>query len=67
MHKVLTIKIGMNLTSRYSEINKENIYLSLWDMKKPFIFAVPFGKVVVRIEWNGEQKKKFIDRLDKST
>ena len=47
----------MNLTSRYSEINKENIYLSLWDMKKPFIFAVPFRKVVARKVWNGEQKR----------
>ena len=63
----MTIKIRMNLTSRYSEIIKENNWLSLWDMKKPFIFAVPFRKVVARIEWNGEQKKKFIDRLDKST
>ena len=67
LHKVLKIKSRMNLTSRYSEIIKENIQLSLWDMKKPFIFAVPFRKVVVRIAWNGEQKKKFIDRLDKST
>ena len=67
LHKVLKIKSRMNLTSRYSEIIKENIWLSLWDMKKPFIFAVPFRKVVARIEWNVEQKKKFIDRLDKST
>ena len=35
-------------------------------MEFGFIFAVPFGKRLERKMLNGDQKQKFIDRLDRA-
>ena len=46
-----------------SELFKDKNKLLLWDIKTRYIFAVPLEEAFERNVNNGEQKKKFIDRL----